>query len=85
MDLEKLNTPEQQAKRDAVVERDKKHGEAIDAFTEELVGELAKTTKALDQAFKAAGGGEHLRNLEYVEREEDEELKAMYEKEKERV
>lgn len=67
------------------MEQDKKHSEAIDAFTEELVGELAKSTKALDQAFKQAGGGAHLRDLEYCEREDDEELKAMYEKERKRV
>lgn len=80
-----MNTPEQKELRDQVAKRDKRHSDAIDAFTDELVGELEKTTRALDDAFKAAGSGEHLRNLEYVEREEDEELKAMYLKEKERV
>lgn len=44
-----------------------------------------EVVKEIDEAYKASGKAEHFKNLQYVEREEDPELKAMFEKEKDRL
>lgn len=43
-----------------------------------------EATKAIDQAFEESGAKDHFRSLEYVEREEDPELKKEFEEEQER-
>lgn len=84
-ELEDLNDSEQKAKRRAVIEKDKLNLEAIDSFTDALIEPLKEATRNLDDAFEAAGGSERFRKLEYVTREEDQELKAMFEKERARL
>ena len=67
------------------MKQDKAHSEKIDAFTDALVGELTQATQAIEKEFLAAGGSSHLKNLKYVEREEDEELKEMFAAERKRL
>ena len=49
-------------------------------MTKELVDAI-EGTKKFDQAYETSGRSKDLQNLKYVEREEDPELKAMYESE----
>ena len=84
-ELDELNEADQKAKRKAVLAKDKVNLDAIDKFTETLIEPLKEATKNLDAAFEAAGGSSRFRKIDYVEREEDEELKAMFEKERARL
>jgi len=82
-DAEDLNSEEQVRSREEVIEKDKKRKTAVDGFTDELVKAM-EATKEIDQAYEESGYQEHFRSLEYCEREEDPELKKMYEEEQER-
>ena len=84
-ELEDLNDSDQRAKRRAVIAKDKVNLEAIDSFTDALIEPLKEATKNLDDAFEAAGGNQRFSKLDYVEREEDEELKEMFDKERKRL
>lgn len=63
--------------------RDSKHKEKIDQFTDEVVKAL-EGQKAFDKEYEKSGKSEQFRNIEYVEREEDPEIKEIFEKENRR-
>lgn len=60
------------------MEKDKLHKDAIDKYTDYLVGAL-ENMKKVDAVYDELGKKDQFEKLEYVEREEDPQLKAMFE------
>ena len=82
-EAEELNSEEQIHRRDQVLDGDQKRKAAVDDFTDAMV-KAVEGTKEFDKAYQESGYKEQFDNLEYCEREEDPELKAMYEEQQER-
>jgi len=77
---ENLNSEEAVKKRQEIIEKDKAHKQKIEEFTSEIVKAM-EGTKAFDKEYQQSGYSEQFKNLKYVEREEDPELKELYMKE----
>jgi len=80
---ENLLSDEQKNKRQEIIERDKKHKDKIDLYTNELVKAM-EGTKQFDEEYKKTGHSDQFKDLKYVEREEDLELKAMFDSEQDK-
>lgn len=78
-----MYSDEQIAKRERILALDKKHREGIDSFASEVVDAL-EGQKEFDKIYEQSKYKEQFDKLEYCKREEDQELKALFEKEKER-
>ena len=68
---------EDSEKKKKLLERDQQHKEAIDRYTEYLVDAL-ESVKEIDRAYEESGKAKEFRKIEYVDREEDPQLKAMF-------
>jgi hypothetical protein len=62
---------------------DKKHREGIDSYASEVVQAL-ESQKEFDKIYEESKYKEQFDSLEYCDREEDEELKALFVKEQEK-
>ena len=78
---ENLNSEEQIKLREKIIEKDSTHAQNLDKFTEEMTKAL-EGTKEFDKMFNESGYADTFKNLKYVDREEDFELKAQSEAEK---
>lgn len=75
---EQLNSETSVKLREDLLAKDKMQKTQVDKFASELIDAMAHTKK-FDEEYAKSGYADQFKNIKYVEREEDPELKKLYE------
>jgi hypothetical protein len=78
--LDDIDTEESLKKKQDIIDKDKEKAKHVDSFTQELIKGL-EGIKKLDEIYAKLEPNKYIKEAKYVEREEDPELKKMFEDE----